>query len=96
VSESGRSGLARERAKTVPGDGISWRCRRGLLELDLLLGGFWTAHRATLHPQEAAAFQRLLGLSDMDIVDRLQGRVPPDDPAMARLVRCLQHFREAP
>ncbi len=76
-------------------DALTWRCRRGLLELDLLLGGFWTAHRATLHPQEVAAFEWLLGLSDMDIVDRLQGRVPAEDPAAAGIIRRLQHFREA-
>ncbi|MDP2254377.1 MAG: succinate dehydrogenase assembly factor 2, partial [Thiobacillus sp.] len=33
---------------------MAWRCRRGLLELDLWLGGFWAAHRATLQPCETA------------------------------------------
>jgi antitoxin CptB len=74
---------------------MGWRCRRGLLELDLWLGGFWTAHRATLQPCETAALERLLTLSDMEIVDRLQGRTPADDAELAALIQRLQHFREA-
>ena len=74
---------------------MTWRCRRGLLELDLWLGGFWAAHRATLQPCEKAALERLLGLSDMDIVDRLQGRVPPGDVDLEALIQRLQHYRAA-
>ncbi|MDA8128886.1 MAG: succinate dehydrogenase assembly factor 2 [Betaproteobacteria bacterium] len=75
-------------------DRLSWRCRRGLLELDLWLGGFWTAHRATLQPHEAAALERLLDLPDAEIVDRLQGRAPAGDADLAALIERLQHFRE--
>jgi len=66
-----------------------------LLELDLWLGGFWAAHRATLQPCETAALERLLALSDMEIVDRLQGRSPVDDADLAAFIQRLQHFREA-
>jgi antitoxin CptB len=74
---------------------MKWRCRRGMLELDLWLGGFWDTHRATLQPHETAALERLLGLSDMEIVDRLQGRLPAGDLELEVLVRRLQHYREA-
>jgi len=76
-------------------DQIGWRCRRGLLELDLWLGGFWEAHRATLHPDEVVALERLLGLSDMEIMDRLQGRMPAGDAKLETLVQRLQHYRAA-
>ncbi|MBT9539325.1 succinate dehydrogenase assembly factor 2 [Thiobacillus sp.] len=76
-------------------DRIAWHCRRGLLELDLWLGGFWDAHRATLQPNETAALERLLTLSDMEIADRLQGRAPVGDAELAAIVQCLQHFRAA-
>jgi succinate dehydrogenase flavin-adding protein (antitoxin of CptAB toxin-antitoxin module) len=66
-----------------------------LLELDLWLGGFWAMHRATLEPCETAALERLLVLSDMDIVDRLQGRSPAGDADLAALVQRLQHYRAA-
>jgi antitoxin CptB len=73
---------------------MAWRCRRGLLELDIWLGGFWATHRATLQPDETAALERLLTLSDMEIVDRLQGRSPAGDPGLAALIQRLQHYRE--
>jgi len=76
-------------------DALTWRCRRGLLELDLWLGGFWAAHRATLQPHETAALERLLSLSDMDIVDRLQGRSPAGDAELEALVQRLQDYRAA-
>ncbi|MDT3706571.1 MAG: succinate dehydrogenase assembly factor 2 [Thiobacillus sp.] len=74
---------------------MGWRCRRGLLELDILLGGFWAAHRATLQPCETAALARLLTLPDMEIVDRLEGRLPAGDADLEALVQRLQHSREA-
>jgi antitoxin CptB len=76
-------------------DRLGWCCRRGLLELDIWLGGFWAAHRDTLQPHETVALERLLGLSDMEIVDRLQGRSPAGDPALEALVQRLQHYRAA-
>lgn len=75
---------------------MAWRCRRGLLELDLLLGGFWAAHRATLEGRETAALERLLGLSDMEILDRLHGRTTPvGDADLEALVQRLQQSRAA-
>jgi len=76
-------------------DPIAWRCRRGLLELDIWLGGFVQVHRATLQPAERAALERLLDLSDMEIVDRLQGRSPAGDAGIEALVQRLQHYRAA-
>jgi succinate dehydrogenase flavin-adding protein (antitoxin of CptAB toxin-antitoxin module) len=66
-----------------------------LLELDIWLGGFLQAHRDTLEPCETAALERLLGLSDMDILDRLQGRSPAGDGGLEALVQRLQHYRAA-
>lgn len=74
---------------------MGWRCRRGLLELDILLGGFWATHRATLQPCETAALARLLTLPDMEIVDRLEGRLPAGDADLEALIQRLQHSREA-
>jgi succinate dehydrogenase flavin-adding protein (antitoxin of CptAB toxin-antitoxin module) len=66
-----------------------------LLELDIWLGGFWAAHRATLQPNETAALERLLMLSDMEIVDRLQGRSPAGDTELEAIVQRLQNYRES-
>ncbi|MBT9568120.1 MAG: succinate dehydrogenase assembly factor 2 [Thiobacillus sp.] len=76
-------------------DAIAWRCRRGLLELDLWLGGFWAAHRATLQADEIVALERLLALTDMQIMDLLQARQAVAEASLATLVQRLQHYRSA-
>ena len=76
-------------------DLIGWRCRRGLLELDLWLGGFWAAHRDTLQSDEVAALGRLLALTDMEIMDLLQAREAVADAGLETLVQRLQHYRSA-
>jgi len=58
----------------------------------MLLGGFWAARRATLHPNETAAFERLLSLSDREIADRLQAGVPQGDAELETLFERLRCF----
>jgi succinate dehydrogenase flavin-adding protein (antitoxin of CptAB toxin-antitoxin module) len=66
-----------------------------LLELDLWLGGFLATHRATLQACEIAVLERLLSLSDMEILDRLQGRLPAGDADLVALLERLQKYRAA-
>jgi antitoxin CptB len=75
---------------------LAWRCRRGLLELDLWLGGFLAACRATLLPDELAAFERLLAWPDMRILDALNGAAIADDAAMQALLQRLHAYRIEP
>ena len=75
-------------------DRLTWRCRRGLLELDLWLGGFLAACRATLQPDELVAFERLLALPDMQIMDILHGLEQVKDANMRTLVERIQDYRE--
>lgn len=89
------AGSGTESGRDLETPEIAWRCRRGVLELDLWLGGFWVAQRATLRSHETAAFARLLALPDMEILDRLRGRSSPDDPDLDALIQRLQNFREA-
>ena len=79
--------------RDVQTERLAWRCRRGLLELDLWLGGFLAASRATLQPDEVAAFERLLALSDMRILDMLNGLLPTDDAALQALLKRIQHYQ---
>ena len=41
-------------------DRVRWHCRRGMLELDLVLKRFLEQHFAGLSPLQHAAFKRLL------------------------------------
>jgi len=46
-----------------------WRCRRGLLELDLTLLRFMDEHYVNLGEAERRQFEMLLDLSDNDLWD---------------------------
>lgn len=56
-----------------------WRCRRGLLELDIMLARFVTRHYEVLTPSQLQAFDRLLDYPDNDLWDLVTGRKPSDD-----------------
>jgi antitoxin CptB len=56
-----------------------WRCRRGLLELDLVLQRFVDEHYAKLGEAELQEFEALLDLSDNDLWDMIAlGKKPGD------------------
>ncbi|MGM0595107.1 MAG: succinate dehydrogenase assembly factor 2 [Pseudomonadota bacterium] len=50
---------------------LRWRCRRGMLELDLLLQGFLDSGFAAMGRDEQARFSRLLELPDPLLFDYL-------------------------
>ncbi len=54
---------------------LSWRCRRGLLELDIVLQRFSRNHVATLNAQELLAFDSLLDLPDNEFLDVVTSRI---------------------
>ncbi|MBV6417961.1 MAG: FAD assembly factor SdhE [Steroidobacteraceae bacterium] len=69
---------------------LQWRCRRGMKELDLLLGRFVAHGFAAASNEDRAAFIRFLELPDPELAAYLLGGVMPSDPAFARLVRTLR------
>ena len=69
---------------------LRWRCRRGLLENDLILARFLAARGATMSLDEIAALGRLLDLADNELWDLLAGRAEPDDAALRPLVAALR------
>ncbi|MBU0499337.1 MAG: succinate dehydrogenase assembly factor 2 [Gammaproteobacteria bacterium] len=71
-------------------DRLRWQCRRGMLELDLLLEAFLEEDYPGLPDQEKEAFSRFLGLEDPQLHDWLMGGGSPDDPAFAALICKLQ------
>jgi antitoxin CptB len=58
---------------------LRWQCRRGLLELDLLLGGFLERHYPALAPHDQEAFRRLLREPDPRLLAWFQGQERPPD-----------------
>ncbi len=53
---------------------LRWRCRRGLLELDILLGRFVEKRYPNLDEQQQAAFDELLDMPDTELWDTIIGK----------------------
>ena len=58
---------------------IRWQCRRGLLELDLILERFNQHHLDGLEPGQLQCLQELLAFSDNDLLDLVRGRAAAPD-----------------
>ena len=69
---------------------LRWRCRRGLLENDLILERFMEARGPRISDDEVAGLDRLLRLSDNELWDLLAGRAGPADAALGSLVAALR------
>jgi len=69
---------------------LRWQCRRGMLELDLLLNRFLESAYADLSVQQRTDFVRLLGYQDQIIYDWLMSQAVPADPALRDLVARIQ------
>ncbi len=69
---------------------LRWRCRRGLLENDLMLERFLERHAAALDAPRLAALNALLEYGDNDLWDLLSGRVECDDPRLAPVVAMIR------
>ena len=71
-------------------DRVRWHCRRGLLELDLVLNHFVDNRYAQLAPEQKQALARLLDLPDNDLWDLVTGRASISDEACAEIVGMLR------
>jgi antitoxin CptB len=69
---------------------LRWRCRRGMLENDLVLTRFLDARGATLNDAEAEALTQLLDLSDNELWELISGRADLADPSLQALVNALR------
>ena len=57
---------------------LRWRCRRGMLENDLLIERFFERYEACLTVRQAAAVNGLMDLADNDLLDLLLARKEPE------------------
>ena len=67
-----------------------WRCRRGLLELDIVLQRFMDQYYAQLDQQGLEQFERLLSLPDNDLWDLISERKTPADRSVQTVLELLQ------
>ena len=71
-------------------DKIKWQCRRGLLELDLILQEFNRRHLDGLDPEQLERFEELLALPDNDLLDLLMGRAAVPEPRYRNVMQLLR------
>ena len=68
---------------------LKWRCRRGLLENDLLIERFFRQHEETLNTRQAQGLEILMDLGDNDLLDLLLARTEPVPPLDSPDVQAL-------
>ena len=67
-----------------------WQCRRGMLELDLLLNNFVDKKVEVLTQQQKKSFELLLSYPDQTLLDLLLGNAVSSDPSISTLVLQIQ------
>jgi antitoxin CptB len=65
---------------------LKWACRRGMLELDVLLLPFVEQAFDSLDYEQQETFERLLTSDDPDLFAWIMGHQKCDDPALADMV----------
>ena len=68
-----------------------WRCRRGMLELDIVLQRFMDKHYCQLGTEELIQFERLLSLADNDLWDLICARKTVMDDDLLLVLKLLQN-----
>jgi antitoxin CptB len=71
---------------------VIWACRRGMLELDLLLMPFAQAEFQQLPAQQQMDFIELLSFPDPTLLNWLMGYEDPDESRLNTLVRQIRDF----
>lgn len=69
---------------------LRWRCRRGMLELEMMLTTFLDANYAALDQHDRAAFKRLLDYPDPSLLQLLLGMMSSADPELARVTEKIR------
>jgi antitoxin CptB len=69
---------------------IRWHCRRGLLELDLILEQFTARHLAGLDAEQLERFKELLAFPDNDLFDLIMGRTAAPDQRFDGVLQLLR------
>lgn len=69
---------------------MRWKCRRGMLELDLLLKAFLEKGYRDLDGPGQQRFDELLDYPDAVLLEWLMGRIRPTDKEVTQLVEKIR------
>ena len=79
------------RQANISASQLRWRCRRGMLELDLLLTAFVEMEYNNLSREDTELFSILLDYTDQDLLDLLLGKTESSDTVISSLVARIRH-----
>ncbi len=68
---------------------LYWHSRRGMLELDVLLGPFLEEAYSDLDAEDKLRYRKLLESEDQDMFGWFMQRSEPEDPDLKRMVRMI-------
>ncbi len=68
-----------------------WQCRRGMLELDLLLNNFVDKKASLLSPEQVKTFELLLSYPDQTLLDLLLANATSSDSQISSLVEQIRN-----
>lgn len=68
---------------------LRWRCRRGMLELDLLLGRFLETGYARLDAAQREGFLKLLAAPDVELAAWIAGTCEPPDRDLREILKIV-------
>jgi len=70
---------------------LTWHCRRGMLELDLILQSFLETRLDQLTDKEIKAFDSLLSNTDPELFAWLMGHEVPQDKELSNIVTIIRN-----
>ncbi|MDH5784767.1 MAG: succinate dehydrogenase assembly factor 2 [Chromatiales bacterium] len=70
---------------------LRWRCRRGMLELDLLLQPFLESGYGELNEAEQGHFLQLLELPDQELFEQLMEIKQPEEKELSHVITKIRH-----
>ncbi|MBT8130202.1 MAG: succinate dehydrogenase assembly factor 2 [Gammaproteobacteria bacterium] len=73
---------------------LKWRCRRGMLELDILLNDYLDRHYATMSHEQGALFSEVLDYPDQVLLDLLLGNMQSSDVRVNSMITEIQKINQ--
>lgn len=73
--------------QAAPQSRLRWHCRRGMLELDLLLNTFLDSAYTQLSDDEKNHFKLMLDYPDQTLFDLLMGNMKSSDGCIQRIIQ---------
>lgn len=69
-----------------------WGCRRGMLELDVMLQNFCNKAYTSLSAEKQQLFDELLEANDQDLLSWLVGSQPAANPKLQDMILVIRHM----